>query len=138
MRSKIARKVLEDMPIEKRQFNRKHANILVRIHQLMKAKGMTQKNLAEKLDKTPSEINKWLKGDHNFTLMSLCKLEAALGASILEIPKQLETPKQKVFKSVQGTSFTMTVHRTRRRIKVQPFKESLKESYTGEIKLKYG
>lgn len=132
MRSKIASKILSEMPVEKRLFNRKHADVVVRIHQLMKSKGLTQKALAELLDKTPSEINKWLKGDHNFTLMSLCKMEAALGESILEIP----TPR--VFQPIHGRSFTMTVHRNKKSIKVRSFKELGKEVIEGETLPKYG
>lgn len=35
------------------------------------------------MNKKPSEINKWLKVNHNLTLKSLAKLEAELGEPIL-------------------------------------------------------
>lgn len=44
--------------------------------------------MAEKLDKKPSEISKWLSGEHNFTLRSLAKLSAELGEALLEVPKK--------------------------------------------------
>lgn len=41
--------------------------ITVKIAKALERKGMTQKELAEKLGKRPSEISKWLTGNHNFT-----------------------------------------------------------------------
>lgn len=41
--------------------------IAVKIANALKRKGMTQKELAEKLGKRPSEISEWLTGNHNFT-----------------------------------------------------------------------
>ena len=83
MRSKVARKIQEETPDEVRIFVRQYTDIVVRINQLMQAKGFTQKHLAERMNKKPSEINKWLKGNHNLTLKTLAKLEAELGEPII-------------------------------------------------------
>lgn len=88
MRSRIAKKILDETPAEVRIFVRKYGDIVVRVHQLLREKGWTQKDLAGKLEKTPSEVSKWLNGDHNFTLRSLAKLEAELGAEIIYVPKK--------------------------------------------------
>lgn len=88
MRSKIARRLLDETPAEVRIFVRKYGDIIVRVHQLLKEKGWTQKDLAGQLEKRPSEVSKWLSGDHNFTLKSLAKLEAELGADIIYVPKK--------------------------------------------------
>lgn len=88
MRSKIAQRIMDETPKEVRIFVRKYGDIVVRINQLLREKGYTQKNLAEKMDKTPSEISKWLSGEHNFTLRSLAKLEAELDADIFYVPKK--------------------------------------------------
>ena len=88
MRSKIARKILDETPAEVRIFVKKYGDIIVRVHQLLWEKGWTQKDLATSLDKTPSEVSKWLNGDHNFTLRSLAKLEAELGDDIIYVPKK--------------------------------------------------
>ena len=103
MRSKTAQRILDRTPEETRIFVRKHADIVVRINQLLKAKGFTQKNLAEHMDKKPSEISKWLSGEHNFTLRSIAKLEAELGESIICIPQE------KVYTNISNTTTTMTV-----------------------------
>jgi len=83
MRSKVAKRIQEETPDEVRIFVRQYTDIVVRINQLMQSKGYTQKLLAEKMNKKPSEINKWLKGNHNLTLKTLAKLEAELGEPII-------------------------------------------------------
>ena len=88
MRSKVAQRILNETPEEVRVFVRKYADIVVRVHQLLREKGWSQKDLAEKLEKTPSEVSKWLSGEHNFTLRSLAKLEVELGGSIIYVPKK--------------------------------------------------
>lgn len=88
MRSKIAKRILEETPAEVKIFVRKYADIVVRVHQLLREKEWTQKDLAERLEKTPSEVSKWLNGDHNFTLKSIAKLEAELGAEIIYVPRK--------------------------------------------------
>ncbi|HVU95329.1 MAG TPA: helix-turn-helix transcriptional regulator [Puia sp.] len=83
MKSKVAKRIQDETPEEVRIFVRQYTDIVVRINRLMQAKGYTQKQLAEKMNKKPSEINKWLKGNHNLTLKTLAKLEAELGEPII-------------------------------------------------------
>lgn len=86
MRSKVAQRILAETPEETKIFARLYADIAVRVNQLLTAKGFSQKDLADKLEKRPSEINKWLVSEHNFTLRSLAKLEAELGDTIINVP----------------------------------------------------
>ncbi len=88
MRSKIAQKILAKTPKDVEIFVRTYGDIVVRINELIKEKGITKKILAEKMGKNPSELSKWLNGEHNFTLRSLAKLEAELGAPIIYVPKR--------------------------------------------------
>lgn len=88
MRSKVAQRILAETPEETKIFARLYADIVVRVHQLLKEKGFSQKDLADKLEKRPSEVNKWLIGEHNFTLRSLAKLEAELGDTIIHVPQR--------------------------------------------------
>jgi len=83
MKSKVAKRIQAETPEEVRIFVRQYTDIVIRIHQLLDAKGYTQKDLAERMKKKPSEINKWLKGNHNLTLKTLAKLEAELGEPII-------------------------------------------------------
>ena len=83
MRSKVAQKILDETPDEVSIFVRQYTAIVVRINDILLAKGFSQKELAEGLKKKPSEINKWLKRPHNLTLKTLAKLEAELGEPII-------------------------------------------------------
>lgn len=90
MRSKVAQRMLAKTPEETKIFVAKYADIVVRINQLLREKGYTQKTLAQNLGKKPSEINKWLGGEHNFTLRSLAKLEAKLWETLIDVPHRGE------------------------------------------------
>jgi transcriptional regulator with XRE-family HTH domain len=83
MRSKIAKKIQDETPEEVRIFVRQYTDIVVRINLILQKKGYTQKDLADKMKKKPSEISKWLKRPHNLTLKTLAKLEAELGEPII-------------------------------------------------------
>jgi len=87
MRSKVAKRIQAETPEEVRIFVRQYTDIVIRINQLLQKKGYTQKDLAVKMNKKPSEINKWLKGTHNLTLKTLARLEAELGEPIIQIKK---------------------------------------------------
>ncbi len=61
--------------------------IVNRIHEILTNKGYKQKDLAEKLGKKESEISRWMRGTHNFTIETLSSIETALGEPILEIAR---------------------------------------------------
>lgn len=88
MRSKILREILDDTPKEVEIFVKLYGDLVVRVHQILKEKRISQKELADRLDKNPSEISKWLGGNHNFTLVSLAKLQAELGEILIYVPKR--------------------------------------------------
>lgn len=85
MRSKVAQRILDRTPKETEVFVRLYGDLVVRINTILKEKNISQKELAQRMDKNPSEINKWLNGDHNFTLRTIAKLEAVLGESLISI-----------------------------------------------------
>jgi transcriptional regulator with XRE-family HTH domain len=88
MRSKTVDRLLKSTPKDVEIFVDLYADLLVRINQLLRENKISKKELAEKMDKKPSEISKWLCGEHNFTLRSLAKLSAELGEPLLEVPKK--------------------------------------------------
>ena len=89
MRSKVAKRIQDETPEEVRIFVRQYTDIVVRINKIMETKGNTQKDLADRMQKKPSEISKWLKGNHNLTLKTLAKLEAELGEPIIFTSSQM-------------------------------------------------
>lgn len=59
--------------------------IVDRIHAILEEKGLRQKDLAEMLGKKESEISKWMRGTHNFTIDTISAIETALGSPILQV-----------------------------------------------------
>jgi transcriptional regulator with XRE-family HTH domain len=85
MRSKTVDRLLKSTPKDVEIFVDWYADLVVRINQLLRENDISKKELAEKMDKKPSEISKWLSGEHNFTLRSLAKLSVELGEPLMEV-----------------------------------------------------
>lgn len=56
-----------------------------RIHGILEEKGLKQKDLANMLGKKESEISKWMRGTHNFTIETISTIENVLNAQILQV-----------------------------------------------------
>lgn len=78
--------LIDETPVDVKIFVDKYEEISMRIYQLLASKKMTQKDLAERLGKRPSEISKWLNDGHNLTLRTIAKIEAVLEADIINVP----------------------------------------------------
>lgn len=59
--------------------------IIDRIAEILKRKGMTQRELAEKIGCNETQITRWTRGFPNFTISSLAKLSEALGEPLIQI-----------------------------------------------------
>lgn len=59
--------------------------IVDRIHEILDSKGLKQRDLAARLGKNESEISKWMRGTHNFTIDTLISIEDALGEPIISV-----------------------------------------------------
>lgn len=85
MPSLIFEKAIQRISEEKLSEIRLSVEIVERIDVLMQKHNINQKQLAQKLGKNPSEINKWLSGTHNFTLKTISRLENLFGEPILSV-----------------------------------------------------
>lgn len=56
-----------------------------RIVELMKKRGLNKIQLAQELGKRPSEITKWLSGQHNFTIKTLSMLSVFFGEPLVSV-----------------------------------------------------
>lgn len=88
MRSKILEERRKQVSPEIRKSVDLSFQIVDRIHEILQAKGMRQKDLAELLGKREAEISKWMRGTHNFTIDTLVTIEDALQAPILSVVHQ--------------------------------------------------
>ena len=71
---------------ENREWLRKSAAIAVCVLDALKAQNLSQKELAERMNISPQQITKIVKGQENLTLETISILELALGLQILEEP----------------------------------------------------
>ncbi|MDE7393547.1 MAG: helix-turn-helix domain-containing protein [Muribaculaceae bacterium] len=51
----------------------------------MHERGLSKKQFADALGRRPSEITKWLSGQHNFTIATLGMLSAFFGQPIVTV-----------------------------------------------------
>lgn len=56
-----------------------------RIDALMRQRGLSKKQFADALSRRPSEITKWLSGQHNFTISTLAMLSSFFGQPIITV-----------------------------------------------------
>ena len=127
MRSKVLQRILDKTPTDVEIFVDKYTDLVLRINQILREKGYSQKNLADKLDKRPSEIHKWLNGDHNFTLRSIAKLEAELGEILLEVPSRKPTIEFSSYPSKMTYSFTVPIHVIQKKEIIEDWKRATTE-----------
>ncbi len=85
-RAKISlRELLSDIKPEERAEARLSFQISNRLDWLMKEKGLSKKQLADAIGKRPSEITRWLSGEHNFTISTLAMLSTFFGKPIITV-----------------------------------------------------
>ena len=89
-RSKILEERRAGVSEETREWVDMSFKIADRIHSILAAKSMTQRDLAVKLGKSEAEISKWMRGTHNFTISTIKKIEIALDCEILSVKKTTE------------------------------------------------
>lgn len=51
----------------------------------LKQNNMNQKDLAQKMNKRPSEITKWMRGTHNFTIYTLYDIAKILNVEVIDL-----------------------------------------------------
>ncbi len=87
MQSKRFLNAEEKVRPEAKRFIEKNLDLIEQINEILNLKGWSQKDFAQKLGKSESEISKWLSGLHNFTLQTISKIEAAFEQDIVVTPK---------------------------------------------------
>lgn len=79
------REMLDSITPEERAQARLSFQISNRLDFLMKEKGLSKKQFADAIGKRPSEITRWLSGEHNFTISTLAMLSAFFGQPIVTV-----------------------------------------------------
>ena len=74
----------ETTTAEKLQVSTK-MQVAAHLQDLISAAGLSKGAFAEKVNKNPSEITKWLSGTHNFTIDTLCEIALALNVPVTNL-----------------------------------------------------
>lgn len=93
---------LNDISPEEYERTKKRMLLAARIDDAIKAKGWKKKDLADALNKQPSEISKWLSGVHNFTSDTLWDIEDILNIKIINVSENDTIVVQKFY--ISGSS----------------------------------
>ena len=75
----LIKTILSEASPLKRMQNKNRVALACRIDDLIKEKGYNNTQFANKLNKQPSVITKWLSGTHNFTMETLDEIAYFLG-----------------------------------------------------------
>ncbi len=79
------RELLSNITPAERAEARLSFQISNRIDLLMQERGLSKKQLADAIGKRPSEITRWLSGEHNFTISTLAMLSTFFGQPIITV-----------------------------------------------------
>ena len=77
-----------DYRFENKAWLQKTQAIALKILRSLRSQGMSQKDLAEKLNVSPQMVNQWVKGSENFTLETISKIEHALGVELINVAEK--------------------------------------------------
>ena len=87
--SPIIQEALRNIDPTRREMVRRRMMISARIDDALKSKSWTQKQLADMMGKRPSEVTKWLSGNHNFTLETIALIEKNLGITLITVSEEV-------------------------------------------------
>ena len=97
-------------PEEQTRTDRK-MRIAAIIDDAIKSKGWGRKQFAERMNKKPSEISKWLSGTHNFTIDTLIDIEQMLEIKLLNLTERRKKRVSSIgIKPVKGISKKQSKH----------------------------
>lgn len=83
--SPVINQLLDEItPVEKLQTNIK-MTLAARLYDLITARGWSKSEFAQKVNKNPSEITKWLSGTQNFTIDTLAEIGVVLNMPVAEL-----------------------------------------------------
>jgi len=80
------RQLLDEISPEIKKYVQKQGEIAAQIAEILTARNMTQKELAQQLNMKESQLSKILAGNANLTLRTITKIESALGVDVIQIP----------------------------------------------------
>lgn len=81
----LFRQIVDETPEDLKTQLRFSDLIAEKLIEMLKSKGMSQRDLAKNTGKTEAEVSRWLGGTHNFTLRTLAKISVVLGEDLIHV-----------------------------------------------------
>lgn len=81
----LFRQMVDETPEDLKTQLRFSDSIAEKLFGMIKAKGLSQRDLARITGKTEAEVSRWLGGTHNFTLRTLAKISNVMGEDLIHI-----------------------------------------------------
>jgi len=104
--------------------------VATKIADAMRSSNMNQKQLAQKMGKTESEVSEWLSGDRNFTLDTLTEIEHTLNVSLLDtdIPQYAYSEKVDKTRAIVPLIFIQTKEYAKASVNMGGFSKYIKKN----------
>ena len=80
--------VIDETPPEIKQVVEWSYAIADKIYELIRRKGLSQKEFAHLAGTSEAAVSKWIGGGHNFTLSTLAKISRALGEDVIKVAEK--------------------------------------------------
>lgn len=101
---------------ENREWIRMSQDIALTLHYYLRKSGMSQSELAQKMNVSAAYVGKLLKGNENLTLETICKLQNAIGEELLSLTHpyvfkqilELSSYRQAFINDVTSDKYTQT------------------------------
>lgn len=113
---------------ENKKWLKRSQTIALTVLRTLRAKNITQKDLAEKMGISAQLINKWIKGKENFTLETISKLEEALNIELITVPN-FKVFKEPIIHKIEISIFELSITTKFGTTKNQETQTQLYENY---------
>ena len=74
-----------DFRMENREWLAVSERLALRLRCILRTEGISQNELAARMEVTPAQVTKILSGKENLGLKTICKIEKAIGQKLIEV-----------------------------------------------------
>ena len=116
-----------------KQWLKNSAKVAIKLNRALRDQGLSQNDLADRLNVTKQQVSKWLKGKENLTFQTVSKLELVLGIKLMTIisPEEIQAMIEKEVLEARRT-WTKTLDYLKRDLAIKAPEASYSSSKLSE------
>lgn len=84
--------------------------LALKLRRILRAEGISQNELAARMEVTPAQVTKILSGKENLGLKTISKIEKAIGQSLIEVTVESSQPTAVFSNNTTAHTFAITKH----------------------------